>query len=158
MTMKHTYLLPYKFKRIGMWMFIPFCAMCLWCIISGELEFDYFHIPALAICVQDLFENPSILEVVKNDPINEIAMLGFLVSLCFIALSKERDEDEMTGQIRMSSLVWSLWITAVVLAFGILFFYQFSFLYFCFSAIYFVFLLYILKFNITMHKVRRVEK
>lgn len=156
--MKKTYLLPCKFKRIGMLMFIPFCALCLWCIISGELEFDYFHIPALAVCVEELFAKSSFFEIVQNDPINEIAMLGLLVSLCFIALSKEKDEDEMTEQIRMSSFVWSLWITAAVLVFGILFFYQFSFLYFCFSAIYFVFLLYILKFNITMRKVRRAVK
>ena len=156
--MKKTYLLPCKFKRIGILMFIPFCALCLWCIISGELEFDYFHIPALAVCVEELFAKSSFFEIVQNDPINEIAMLGLLVSLCFIALSKEQDEDEMTEQIRMGSFVWSLWITAAVLAFGILFFYQFSFLYFCFSAIYFVFLLYILKFNITMRKVRRAVK
>ena len=156
--MKSTYLLPYKFKRFGMWMFIPFCVLCLWCIISGELEFDYLQIPALAVCIEELFGESSLFEVVKNDPINEIAMLGLLVSLCFIALSKEQDEDEMTKQIRMGSFVWSLWITAAVLAFGILFFFQFSFLYFCFSAIYFVFLLYILKFNITMRKLRRNEK
>ena len=156
--MKSTYLLPYKFKRIGMWMFIPFCALCLWCIISGELEFDYFHIPALAVCVDELFEELSFFEVVKNDPINEIAMLGLLVSLCFIALSKEQDEDEMTERIRMGSFVWSLWITAAVLAFGILFIYQVSFMCFCFSAIYFVFLLYILKFNISMRKLRKSEK
>lgn len=156
--MKNTYLLPCKFKRIGMLMFIPFCALCLWCIISGELEFGYLHIPALAVCLDELFGEASFFEIVQNDPINEIAMLGLLVSLCFIALSKEKDEDEMTEQIRMSSFVWSLWITAAVLAFGILFFYQFSFLYFCFSAIYLVFLLYILKFNITMRKVRRAVK
>lgn len=156
--MKSTYLLPYKFKRIGMWMFIPFCVLCLWCIISGELEFDYLQIPALAVCIEELFGESSLFEVVKNDPINEIAMLGLLVSLCFIALSKEQDEDEMTEQIRMGSFVWSLWITAAVLAFGILFIYQISFLVFCFSAIYFVFLLYILKFNITMCKLRRAEK
>ena len=131
--MKSTYLLPHKFKRIGMWMFIPFCAMCLLCIISGKLEFDYFHIPTLSVCIDGLFEESSFIEVVKNDPINEIAMLGFLVSLCFIALSKERDEDEMAERVRMVSFVWSLWITAAVLAFGILFIYQFSFLYFCFS-------------------------
>lgn len=156
--MNKTYLLPCKFKRIGMWMFIPFCVLSLWCILSGELEFDYLHIPALAVCVEELFGKSSFFEIVQNDPINEIAMLGLLVSLCFIALSKEQDEDEMTEQIRMSSFVWSLWITAAVLAFGILFFYQFSFLYFCFSAIFFVFLLYILKFNITMRKVRRESK
>ena len=156
--MKNTYLLPCKFKRIGMWTFLPFCALCLWCIISGELEFGYLHIPALAVCFDELFGEASIFEIVQNDPINETAMLGLLVSLCFIALSKEQDEDEMTEQIRMGSFVWSLWITAAVLAFGILFFFQFSFLYFCFSAIYFVFLLYILKFNITMRKLRRTEK
>ena len=156
--MKSTYLLPYKFKRIGILMFIPFCILCLWCIISGELEFDYLQIPALAVCIEELFGESSLFEVVKNDPINEIAMLGLLASLCFIALSKEQDEDEMTEQIRMGSFVWSLWITAAVLAFGILFFYQFSFLNFCFSAMYFVFLLYILKFNITMRKLRRNEK
>ena len=156
--MKSTSLLPYKFKRIGMWMFIPFCVLCLWCIISGELEFDYLQIPALAVCIEELFGESSLFEVVKNDPINEIAMLGLLVSLCFIALSKEQDENEMTEQIRMGSFVWSLWITAAVLAFGILFIYQISFLYSCFSAIYFVFLLYILKFNFTMRKLRRAEK
>ena len=156
--MNKSYLLPCKFKRIGMLMFIPFCALCLWCIISGELEFGYLHIPALAVRVDELFGEASFFEIVQNDPINEIAMLGLLVSLCFIALSKEQDEDEMTEQIRMSSFVWSLWITAAVLAFGILFFYQFSVLYFCFSAIYFVFLLYILKFNITMRKVRRAVR
>ncbi len=139
-------------------MFLPFFALCLWCIISGELDFDYFHIPALAVCIDGLIEESPLFEVVKNDPINEIAMLGYLVSLCFIALSKEHDEDEMTEKIRSGAFVWSLWITAAVLTFGILFIYEFRFLYFCFSAIYFVFLLYILKFNITMRKLRRTEK
>lgn len=139
-------------------MFLPFCALCLWCIVSGELEFDYLHLPALAIYVDELFGDASFFGIVKNDPINETAMLGLLVALCFISLSKEKDEDEMTEQIRMSSFVWSLWITTAVIAFGILFFYQFIFLYFCFGALYFVFLLYILKFNVTMRKLRKNEE
>lgn len=102
--MKNTFLLSCKFKRIGMWMFIPFCVLCLWCIISGELEFDYLQIPAPAFCVEELGGNASFFEMVQNDPINEIAMLGFLVSLCFIALSKEQDEDEMIKSIRLKTI------------------------------------------------------
>ncbi|MCQ2118483.1 MAG: hypothetical protein MJY84_01015 [Bacteroidales bacterium] len=85
-------------------------------------------------------------------------MLGLLLSLCFIALSKERDEDEMTAQIRMQSFVWSLWFTAAVLVFGILFFYGASFLYVSFVAIYLVFIIYIIKFNVTMSAIRRGSK
>ena len=153
--MRNNYLLPNKYKKVGMWMFVPFCLMCLLCLLSGDLEFNYINIPALALLVEDFPEKHRVFEIVQNDPINEIAMLGLLVSLCLISLSKEKDEDEMTGQIRMSSFVWSLWTTAGILAFGVIFIYGFSFLYFCFGAIYLVFLLYIIKFNISMRRVRR---
>ena len=85
-------------------------------------------------------------------------MLGLLVSVCFIALSKEKDEDEMTGQIRMQSFVWSFWVTAAILAFGILFFYGFSFLNFALAALFLAFIIYIVKFNLTMFCIRRAGK
>ena len=153
--MKKNYLLPFGFKRIGMVMFIPFCALCLWLLLAEDgLEFNFFDVPALALCVEELFADLKIFQIIRTDPTNEIAMLGMIVSLCFIALSKERDEDEMTGQIRMQSFVWSFWVTAAVLVFGILFLYEFSFLYFAFAAIFLVFVLYILKFNLTMKSIR----
>ena len=61
----------------------------------------------------------------------------------------------MTGQIRMQSFVWSLWLTSAVLAFGILFVRGFDFITFAFVAMYLYFLVYILKFNFTMHAIRR---
>ncbi len=152
--MEKNYLLPNKFKRIGIVMFVPFCALCLWLLFT-DLEFEHFHIPVLAICIDDLFEDLKLFKITNTDPTNEVGMLGLLVSLCFIALSKERDEDEMTGKIRMQSFVWSFWVTSAILAFGILFFYMLSFLYFAFAALFLVFVLYILKFNLTMRSIRR---
>ena len=90
--------------------------------------------------------------------ITTLGMLGLLVSLCFIALSREKDEDEMTGQIRMQSFVWSLWFTAIILALGILFIMGLDFLTFTCAAIYLYFLVYILKFNLTMKAIRREGK
>lgn len=154
--MQRSYLLPYVCKKVGMWMSVPFFALCLWLILSGELELDCFKLPALAVNVESLGEgHASWFKIVETDPVNEIAMLGLLVSLCLVALSKEKDEDEMTGAVRMRSFVWSFWVTAAVLAFGIVFFYDFSFLYFVFAAIYFVFMLYIVRFNWEMQAARR---
>lgn len=123
---------------------------------SGVLDCSYINWPALCINPEDLTDNP--FHVIKNDPINEIAMLGLLASLCFIALSREKDEDEMTGHIRMQSFVWSFWVTAAVLAFGIIFIYGLAFMEFAFAAIFLVFVLYILKFNLTMRAVRRADR
>lgn len=154
--MKKNYLLPYKFKKIGMALFLPFLTVCLWLLFAQDgLEFDYFQIPVLAVWLDDLGNSSGFFEMTKTDPINEIGMLGLLVSLCFMALSKEKDEDEMTGQVRMQSFVWSFWVTSAILLLGILFLYDFAFLYFAFVAIFLVFILYILKFNLAMIAIRR---
>ena len=92
------------------------------------------------------------------DLLTEVGMMGLLVSLCFIALSREKDEDEMTAHIRMQSFVWSLWFTSAILAFGILFIMGLDFLSFALVALYLYYLVYILKFNFTMRAVRRADR
>lgn len=143
------YLLPNSYKRIGMLMFLPFAAICL-CLLL-DVKLPSIKIPWIAIG-DDLFYQG------KADLLTELGMLGLLISLSFIALSREKDEDEMTGQIRMKSFVWSLWFTTFVLAFGILFIMGMDFLYFSLAALYLYYLVYILKFNLTMKRIRRSAK
>ena len=143
------YLLPNSYKRIGMLMFLPFAAICL-CLLL-DVKLPSIEIPWIAIG-DDLFYQG------KADLLTELGMLGLLISLSFIALSREKDEDEMTGQIRMRSFVWSLWFTAIILALAILFIMGLDFLAFTCAAIYLYFLVYILKFNFTMKSIRREVK
>ena len=157
--MYKNYLLAHRFKTVGIIMFFPFCAACLWLLLSGVLDCSYISWPVLCVNPEALTDDTlAWFRIIKNDPINEIAMLGLLASLSLIALSRERDEDEMTGHIRMQSFVWSFWVTAAVLAFGIIFFYGLAFMEFAFAAIFLVFVLYILKFNLTMRAVRRAGR
>lgn len=90
--------------------------------------------------------------------VEEIAMLGLLTSLVFIALSREQGEDEMTGYIRMQSFVWSTWATSIVLALGILFVYDLEFLTFMFVTMYLYLMLYIVKFNLAMLRERKEQR
>ena len=143
------YLLPYPYKKVGMWMFLPFAALSICLLCSVDLP--EIKIPWIAV-------GKNVFEVTKADLITELGLFGLLVSLCFIALSREKDEDEMTGQIRMQSYVWSMWFTSAMLAFGILFISGLDFLYFAFVAIYLYFIVYILKFNFTMRAIRRAGR
>ncbi len=143
------YLLPYTYKKVGMWMFIPFAAICFCLFIDVKLP--AIKIPWIAIGDDFFYQGTA-------DLLTEVGMMGLLVSLCFIALSREKDEDEMTAHIRMQSFVWSLWFTSAILAFGILFIMGLDFLSFAIVAFYLYYLVYILKFNLTMRAIRRAGR
>ena len=127
-------------------MFLPFAAICLCLLLNVKLP--SVEIPWIAI-------GDGIFYQGKADLLTELGMMGLLISLFFIALSREKDEDEMTGQIRMKSFVWSLWFTTIILAFGILFIMGLDFLSFSLVALYLYYFIYILKFNMTMKSIRR---
>lgn len=146
---KSNYLLPYTCKKVAMWMFFPFAALCLAYLLDAPVP--EVMVPWIAFGDGFFYDG-------KADLIKQLAMIGLLVSLCLLALSREKDEDEMTGQIRMTSFVWSLWATAVLLALGILFVMGLDFVVFACVAIFFYFIVYILRFNICMRKVRREAK
>ena len=126
--MKKSYLLPVGFKKVGLWMVAPFLVLCVLCL-CGTMDNVVISatMPALA-------DYSGWFTMNETDLIDEIAMFGLLVSLVFIGLSRERDEDEMTAHIRMQSFVWSAWATSAVVAFGIFFVYDLEFVTFMFVA------------------------
>ena len=152
--MRKNYLLPNYFKRIGLIMFIPFLALCIW-LLAGPGECNWFIINVPALFTLNLANNAEWFTITTTDPVNEICMTGLLISIVFIALAKEKDEDEMTAVVRMQSFVWSFWCTAASELICILLVYDMAFLYFAFASIFIFFILFIIKFNSQMSKIRR---
>ncbi len=154
--MKQNYLLPHGFKRVGLIMLVPFLVACIW-LLCGPCEGDWFIVNVPALFTLDIASTSEWFGMTVTDPVNEICMLGLLVSLVFIALSKEKDEDEMTAVVRMQSFVWSFWCTAILMLVAILFVYDLAFMYFAFASVFVCFIMYICKFNYEMIKIRRTE-
>lgn len=154
--MKKNYLLPHGFKLVGLIMFVPFMIACIW-LLLGPGECDLFFIRVPALLTLDLNSTGEWFGITMTDPVNELCMLGLLVSLVFVALSREKDEDEMTTAVRMQSFVWSFWCTAVIELIAVLFTYDFAFFYFAFASLFICFILYICKFNYEMMIIRRTE-
>ena len=138
-------------------MLVPFLAACIW-LLCGPCEGDWFIVDVPALFTLDIASTSEWFSMTVTDPVNEICMLGLLVSLVFIALSKEKDEDEMTAVVRMQSFVWSFWCTAIMMLVAILFVYDLAFMYFAFASVFVCFIMYICKFNYKMIKIRRTDK
>lgn len=145
--MKKSYLLPVGFKKAGLWMVVPFLVLCVLCLCGVT---DELNLSILSVKMPALIDYSGWFTMNKTNLIDEIAMLGLLVSLVFIGLSRERDEDEMTAHIRMQSFVWSAWATSAVVALGIFFVYDLEFVTFMFVAMYLYLMLYAVKFNLAM--------
>ncbi len=150
--MKKNYLLPVGFKKAGLWMVVPFMTLCLLCF------FDVLDDWSIRATVPALSSSDGWFSMTKAGLVVEISMLGLLISLVFIALSRECDEDEMTEHIRMQSFVWSTWATSIIIALGILFVYDLEFLTFMFMTMYLYLMLYIVKFNLAMHRERKEQR
>ena len=151
--MKGSYLLPHIFKKIGLCMVVPFLALGISCMTDTIDLCLSARLPAIIV---DIISDIEWFTMYDDCIIDEIAMLGLLISLIFIALSRERDEDEMTLAIRMKSFVWSAWGTFIVMTIGILFFFGMAFVHFMIIAMYLYLALYCIKFNFPMYKERKV--
>ena len=68
---------------------IPFVLACLWLLfVPGAWDYNLCNIPVLSVIGDGGLEN-SMFNIIETDPLDEIAMLGLLISIVFVALSKE---------------------------------------------------------------------
>ena len=153
--MKKSYLLPVGFKKAGLWMVMPFFVLSVLCLCG---VMDNVNLSVLTTKMPALVDYSGWFTTNETNLIDEIAMLGLLASLVFIGLSREQDEDEMTAHVRMQSFVWSTWATSIIIALSILFVFDGHFLYFMFLAMYLYLMLYIVKFNLAMHRERKEQR
>ena len=152
-----TYLFPSKFKKLGWILLIPFLTIFILLLSSnGGYEWE---IPVFAFVEIPVFsESNEWFAVIKNNIIDEIVYIGLMVSLLFIAFSREKDEDEYITKLRANSLVWALLVNSVLLVFEIIFVYGIAFFYVLIINQFSILVLYIMKFNLTLCKIRRLAK
>lgn len=86
---------------------------------------------------------------------DEAVTIGLIAGLLLVAFSRERDEDEYTTRIRAASLVWAVFADSMLVILATVFIYNFAYLYVMIMQLFLLLALYIVKFRITLSKVRR---
>lgn len=127
--MKQNYLLPYKFKALGLVLFIV--GFILGPIIYlNQIQPEFFRINVLSIIQFDPHTNERFFKflIIKNNIIDEIVLIIFLVGGLLLGFTKEKNEDEFISQLRSNSLIWAVVLNTFVLILVTMFVYDINYL------------------------------
>lgn len=152
--MKTNYLFPFRFAKIGWIMLVVFVLFGFFVVDKYPIE---VYVPSLLTTPIIGPRSSNVIDFFKDDITNEIAIIGILVSLLFIAFSKDKNEDECIAKIRGESLVWAVIASSIVVIISTLFLYGCTYLYFLEFNLFLLFVLFIIKFKIAMYKFNKLR-
>jgi hypothetical protein len=132
--MKSRFLLPAHYRKIGWVIFIPFLVLGI-ASLHMDFQFDWLQVN----------RDKSFFDGNTNFT-DEIAAIGVLIGLIFVAFSREQIEDEFVMQLRLDSLVVAVLINYALLFLAILFVYGMDFIYVWVYNMYTVLILFIARF------------
>ena len=144
--MNVNYLLPYSFKRIG-WVLLTL-GIVLGIVYFGINESPQFlDFPVIAIMRQSLLGEVVFFQIITDNIFNEIIALLLILGAIFMALSKEKKEDEFITKIRLESLLWATYVNYAILILALIFIYELAFFTILIFNIFSVLFFFVLRFH-----------
>ena len=146
--MKNRFLFPHSYRRLGWLLFAPSLVFGL-AVLYNDFQVEFLEISFGKNPAPGTFE--SIFSVNTINLSDEIATLGMILSLLFIAFSKEKIEDERVAQIRLDSLHFAVYLNYAVLAIQVIFVHGTAFLDVMVYNMFSVLLLFIIRYRVVFN-------
>lgn len=151
-----TSLFPYRFRKIGWTLLIPGLVLgVLYLIFEFEWEWLNFRLPSAFDGYRFggvLSNNAEGEHVHMENFTNEFVALLILVGAVLVAFSKEKVEDEFLVHIRLSALLWAVYVNVALSFLAILLLFGFNFLHFMMCNLFSVLLLFIARYHWLLRK------
>ncbi len=143
-------LLPNQFKAIGWIILIPITILGI-IAMTNSYEVDWLNMKVFALFNDDFVfgatnESGNFKFIETNVTLTLLGAL-FIVGAMMVGFSKEKREDEFIANLRLSSLLWSVWVSYVLLFLAFLFVYGMSFFNVMVYNMFTVLIIFIIRFN-----------
>lgn len=146
--MKQIKLFPHSFKRVGYLLLLPFLALGI-----ANMFFEYN-----ASWLEFKISGNGKLEFFgSHNFTDELAAVGLILSLIFIAFSKEKIEDEAIQFFRLEALQWAVFANYLVLVISIVTVYGDKFFQVMTYNMFTVLVIFILRFKYILFQYNRVS-
>ena len=155
--MSQALLLPHRYKKIGWIILIPATILGIY-VIAKDFSADLIQAKVFSFFSINLSLNKQYnapFSLIYVDVTNTLAGILFLIGSIFVGFSKEKKEDEFIEKLRLSSLLWAVWVSNILLLIGFLFFYDLSFLYIMIYNMFTVQIIFIARFNFILYQNRK---
>lgn len=144
-------LLPNKFKIIGWCLFIP--ATILGVILSFTgFEANWIKTTVFAFFSDEIFGKSQSFSFIETNITNTVVGALFILGAIFVGFSKEKREDEFIAKLRLSSLLWAVWVNYILLLLAFLFVYGTAFFTVMIYNMFTVLIIFIVRFNYILYK------
>ncbi len=155
--MSLSFLLPHKYKIIGLWIFIPTLIFSIVDLFVHS-EFDFLNVSVFSIVeVTGILEDDQGPGMITNNILNELLGILLIVGGLFVLLSREPEEDELIVKIRLESLLWATIWSYGILFFALIFVYGEKFFTVMVVNMFTILVLFMLRFNWKLYKLRKME-
>jgi len=157
--MTQALLLPNRYKKIGWMILIPATIMGI-ILIIGDFETQWFSTRVFAIFSDEIksgqfVEGGKVFSFIHTNITNTVVGVLFLLGAMLTAFSREKQEDEYIEKLRLSSLLWAVWVNYLLLLLAFIFVYGFAFLNVMIYNMFTILIIFIARFNYILYQNRK---
>ena len=149
--MSNKLLIPNRYKKIGWIILIPATvAGILLCF--NEFGADWMHAKVFAILNEQTFGDYKYFSFTDANITNTVIGGLFIIGAMLVSFSREKIEDEFITELRLSSLLWAVCVSYILLLIAFLFVYGTPFLDVMVYNMFTVLIIFIVRFNYILYK------
>lgn len=156
--MNQKLLLPNRFKMIGWVILIPATIAGIF-LVTTEYESNWLTMKVFAIFNDDLFfgssESSGVrknLTLISVDVTNTLVAILFIVGGMLVSFAKEKREDEFIANLRLTSLMWSVWVNYALLLLCLIFVWGLAFFNVMVYNMFTILIIFIIRFNYILYR------
>lgn len=149
--MKNKLLLPNKYKKIGWFILVPATLLGL-ALVYYDFEAEWISAPMFSIVTDGTGLQYSFFSVNNTNVTNTVIGSLFIIGAMLVGFSKEKQEDEFIAELRLSSLLWAVFVSYLLLLLAFIFVYGIPFLNVMVYNMFTVLIIFIVRFNYLMFK------
>ena len=150
-------LLPNRFKLIGWILLIP-SALLGFLLMLGDLESKLtITSKVFALYNDEILGDKRHFGIISTDITITLVGVVFILGAMMVGFSKEKHEDEYIAKLRLSSLMWAVWVNYVLLLLSFIFIYGMGFFHVMIYNMFTVLIIFIGRFNIILLKNKMIS-
>ena len=143
-------LLPNYFKLIGWILLVPSAIFGFFLMLSDLESTLKINSKVFALYNDEIIGSQRHTGIISTDITNTLVGVFFILGAMMVGFSKEKKEDEYVANLRLSSLMWAVWVNYVLLLLSFIFIYGMGFFHVMIYNMFTVLIIFIGRFNIKL--------
>lgn len=150
-------LLPNRFKLIGWILLVPSALVGIFIMLTDFESKFQIQSKVFALYNDEILGSNKHIGIISTDITNTLVGVVFIIGTMMVGFSKEKNEDEYIANLRLSSLMWAVWVNYVLLLLSFIFVYGMGFLHVMIYNMFTVLIIFIGRFNLILFKNKMIS-